>query len=62
MTLTARQLRQPPTIKAIERVPYFANVSTAFVSSKSKDIILLEVGSCLISFIGSSTKLLNIVI
>jgi len=26
MTLTARQLRQPPTIKAIERVPYFADV------------------------------------
>jgi len=26
MTLTARQLRQLPTIKAIERVPYFANV------------------------------------
>jgi len=28
MTLTARQLRQPPTIKAIERVPYFADVDT----------------------------------
>jgi len=26
MTLTARQLRQPPTIEAIERVLYFANV------------------------------------
>jgi len=26
MTSTARQLRQPPTIKAIERVPYFADV------------------------------------
>jgi len=26
MTLTARQLRQPPTIEAIERVPYFANI------------------------------------
>jgi len=26
MTLTARQLRQPPTIEAIERVPYFADV------------------------------------
>ena len=25
MTSTARQLRQPPTIKAIERVPYFAD-------------------------------------
>jgi len=25
MTLTARQLRQPPTIEAIERVPYFAD-------------------------------------
>jgi len=26
MTLTARQLRQPPTIEAIERVLYFADV------------------------------------
>jgi len=26
MTSTARQLRQPPTIEAIERVPYFADV------------------------------------
>jgi len=25
MTLTARQLRQPPTIEAIKRVPYFAD-------------------------------------
>jgi len=25
MPSTARQLRQPPTIKAIGRVPYFAN-------------------------------------
>jgi len=25
MTSTARQLRQPPAIEAIERVPYFAN-------------------------------------
>jgi len=27
MTLTARQLRQPPTIEAIERVPYFADIA-----------------------------------
>jgi len=27
MPLTARQLRQPPTIEAIERGPYFANKS-----------------------------------
>jgi len=27
MTLTARQLRQPPTIEAIERVPYFADMA-----------------------------------
>jgi len=27
MTLTARQLRQPPTIEAIERVLYFADIS-----------------------------------
>jgi len=26
MTSTARQLRQPPTIEAIERVPYFADM------------------------------------
>jgi len=26
MPLTARQLRQPPTIEAIGRVPYFADV------------------------------------
>jgi len=25
MTSTARQLRQPPTIEAIKRVPYFAD-------------------------------------
>jgi len=29
MNLTARQLRQPPTIKAIERAPYFADVLVA---------------------------------
>jgi len=29
MTSTARQLRQPPTIEAIERVPYFADVAEA---------------------------------
>jgi len=28
MPSTARQLRQPPTIEAIGRVPYFANVAT----------------------------------
>jgi len=28
MPSTARQLRQPPTIEAIGRVPYFANVET----------------------------------
>ena len=27
MTSTARQLRQPPTIEAIERVLYFADVA-----------------------------------
>jgi len=27
MTSTARQLRQPPAIEAIERVPYFADVA-----------------------------------
>jgi len=38
MTLTARQLRQPLTIEAIERVPYFADVSrlsiTAYIFKK----------------------------
>jgi len=28
MTLTARQLRQPLTIEAIERVPYFADITS----------------------------------
>jgi len=28
MTSTARQLRQPPAIEAIERVPYFADEGT----------------------------------
>jgi len=32
MTLTARQLRQPPTIEAIERVPYFADVAMAILT------------------------------
>jgi len=30
MTSTARQLRQPPTIEAIERVLYFADVLDQF--------------------------------
>ena len=30
MTSTARQLRQPPTIEAIERVPYFADVGNLY--------------------------------
>jgi len=34
MTSTARQLRQPLTIEAIERVPYFA------------DVCGIKVGSC----------------
>jgi len=32
MTSTARQLRQPPTIEAIERVPYFADVGSLFIA------------------------------
>jgi len=31
MTSTARQLRQPPTIKAIERVPYFADIAFIYL-------------------------------
>jgi len=34
MTSTARQLRQPPTIEAIERVPYFADVEEIKPSAK----------------------------
>jgi len=34
----------------------------AFISSRSKDTVLLGVSNCLISFIGSSAKSLNIVI
>jgi len=30
ITSTARQLRQPPTIEAIERVPYFADVQSSY--------------------------------
>ena len=33
-----------------------------FVSGRSGDTILLGVGSCLMFFIGGSTKLLNIVV
>ena len=39
MTSTARQLRQPPTIEAIERVLYFADVHTisrAYVLNNNK--------------------------
>jgi len=34
MPSTARQLRQPPTIEAIERGPYFADVLTKVAASK----------------------------
>jgi hypothetical protein len=34
--------------------------SVVFVSSRSGDTILLGVGNCLISFIGSSAKLFNL--
>jgi len=33
MTSTARQLRQPLTIEAIERVPYFADADTHFYNN-----------------------------
>jgi len=36
MTSTTRQLRQPPTIKAIERVPYFADVLSSLPRSLLK--------------------------
>jgi len=32
MTSTARQLRQPPTIEAIERVLYFADVPYGYIT------------------------------
>jgi len=42
MTSTARQLRQPPTIEAIERVPYFADAISLnipfFTASKAFSI------------------------
>ena len=33
MPLTARQLRQPPTIEAIKRVPYFADIGNLLRST-----------------------------
>jgi len=35
MTSTARQLRQPPAIEAIERVPYFPDVKSIARRSKN---------------------------
>jgi len=35
MPLTARQLRQPPTIEAIGRVPYFADVKRKQLEDKA---------------------------
>jgi len=34
MPSTARQLRQPPTIEAIGRVPYFADIEEGGMSDK----------------------------
>jgi hypothetical protein len=39
MPLTARQLRQPPTIEAIERVPYFADEYTKGTDNIRVDIL-----------------------
>ena len=36
MPSTARQLRQPPTIEAIGRVPYFADVCTNLMVQVSR--------------------------
>jgi len=38
MTSTARQLRQPPTIEAIERVLYFADVLNPMLVEHEIDI------------------------
>jgi len=39
MPSTARQLRQPPTIEAIKRVPYFADVVSSNVVLTSSFLI-----------------------
>jgi len=43
MTSTARQLRQPPTIEAIKRVPYFADEEIGYRIKKS---YIGVIGSC----------------
>jgi len=40
MTSTARQLRQPPTIEAIERVPYFADELSSLLLSLLRSLTL----------------------
>ena len=42
MTSTARQLRQPPTIKAIERVPYFADAKSYWFYYCSKGLVVVN--------------------
>ena len=45
MTSTARQLRQPPAIEAIERVPYFPDVRrfcTEAVATTRKRLFLIR--------------------
>jgi len=43
MTSTARQLRQPPTIEAIKRVPYFADVGNKRVAFPEKETTLSNI-------------------
>jgi len=45
MPLTARQLRQPPTIEAIGRVLYFADVYTLVLKARdnSQNFFIIDV-------------------
>ena len=54
MPSTARQLRQPPTIEAIGRVPYFADVGRGVLSRHCPDayylVLSYTVLYCLVLF------------
>jgi len=41
MTSTARQLRQPPTIEAIERVLYFADIAKYNYKIYNKELLAI---------------------
>ena len=56
MTSTARQLRQPSTIEAIERVPYFADVGISLSGLAELLIALTAIYKVSSLFISSSSK------